>query len=90
MYNIRFYAQTMQEASISHDINFTPARLIAQVCVRLKLGRNGFFEQIGFKKFKLNLVTSFAVMLEAYSSYVLGNLLMELQALNEHDFLERN
>nr|XP_016934732.1 uncharacterized protein LOC108013392 isoform X2 [Drosophila suzukii] len=88
MYNIRFYAQTMQEASISHDINFTPARLIAQVCVRLKLGRNGFFEQIGFKKFKLNLVTSFAVMLEAYSSYVLGNLLMELQALNEHDFLE--
>ncbi|XP_050742725.1 uncharacterized protein LOC108035337 isoform X2 [Drosophila biarmipes] len=88
MYNIRFYAQTMQEASISHDINFTPARLIAQVCVRLQLGRNGFFEQIGFKKFKLNLVTSFAVMLEAYSSYVVGNLLMELQALNEHDFLE--
>ncbi|KAH8361545.1 hypothetical protein KR084_007625 [Drosophila pseudotakahashii] len=88
MYNIRFYAQTMQEASISQDINFTPARLIAQVCVRLQLGKNGFFEQIGFKKFKLNLVTSFAVMLEAYSSYVLGNLLMELQALNEHDFLE--
>ncbi|XP_017072208.1 uncharacterized protein LOC108108620 isoform X2 [Drosophila eugracilis] len=88
MYNIRFYAQTMQEASISHDINFTPARLIAQVCVRLRLGKNDFFKQIGFKKFKLNLVTSFAVMLEAYSSYVLGNLLMELQALNEHDFLE--
>ncbi|XP_017004284.3 uncharacterized protein [Drosophila takahashii] len=88
MYNIRFYAQTMQEASVSQDINFTPARLIAQVCVRLQLGKNGFFEQIGFKKFKLNLVTSFAVMLEAYSSYVLGNLLMELQALNEHDFLE--
>ncbi|XP_017059066.1 uncharacterized protein LOC108099914 isoform X2 [Drosophila ficusphila] len=88
MYNIRFYAQSMQEASISHDINFTPARLIAQICVRLRLSRNGFFEQIGFKKFKLNLVTSFAVMLEAYSSYVLGNLLMELQSLNEHDFLE--
>ncbi|EDW94736.2 uncharacterized protein LOC6534344 isoform X1 [Drosophila yakuba] len=88
MYNIRFYAQTMQEASILHDINFTPARLIAQVCVRLRLGKNGFFEQIGFRKFKLSLVTSFAVMLEVYSSYVLGNLLMELQALNENDFLE--
>uniref|UniRef100_A0A6P4FAF4 Uncharacterized protein LOC108049408 isoform X2 n=1 Tax=Drosophila rhopaloa TaxID=1041015 RepID=A0A6P4FAF4_DRORH len=88
MYNIRFYVQSMQEASVSQDINFTPARLIAQICVRLQLGKNGFFEQIGFKKFKLNLVTSFAVMLEAYSSYVLGNLLMELQGLNEHDFLE--
>ncbi|XP_043646940.1 uncharacterized protein LOC122615852 isoform X2 [Drosophila teissieri] len=88
MYNIRFYAQTMQEASILHDINLTPARLIAQVCVRLRLGKNGFFEQIGFRKFKLSLVTSFAVMLEVYSSYVLGNLLMELQALNENDFLE--
>ncbi|XP_017111963.1 uncharacterized protein LOC108135647 isoform X1 [Drosophila elegans] len=88
MHNIRFYIQSMQEASISQDINFTPARLIAQVCVRLQLGKNGFFEQIGFKKFKLSLVTSFAVMLETYSSYVLGNLLMELQGLNEHDFLE--
>nr|NP_648972.2 uncharacterized protein Dmel_CG7692, isoform A [Drosophila melanogaster]AAF49353.2 uncharacterized protein Dmel_CG7692, isoform A [Drosophila melanogaster] len=88
MYNIRFYTQIMQEASMLHDINFTPARLIAHVCVRLQLGKNGFFEQIGFRKFKFSLVTSFAVMLEVYASYVLGNLLMELQALNEHDFLE--
>ncbi|BFF98652.1 uncharacterized protein DMAD_06750 [Drosophila madeirensis] len=87
MYNIRFYALSMQEAPVAEDINFTPARLIAQVCVRLRLSKSGFFEQIVFKKFKLNLVTSFAVMLEAYTSYVLGNQLMELMALNEHDFL---
>ncbi|KAH8380537.1 hypothetical protein KR009_011230 [Drosophila setifemur] len=88
MYNIRFYAQSMQDALTSEDIIFTPARLIAQVCVRLRLSKSGFFEQIGFKKFKLNLVTSFAVMLEAYTSYVLGNQLMELMGLNEHDFME--
>ncbi|XP_017134759.1 uncharacterized protein LOC108150939 isoform X2 [Drosophila miranda] len=87
MYNIRFYALSMQEAPIAENINFTPARLIAQVCVRLRLSKSGFFEQIVFKKFKLNLVTSFAVMLEAYTSYVLGNQLLELMALNEHDFL---
>ncbi|KAH8360596.1 hypothetical protein KR200_009795 [Drosophila serrata] len=91
MYNIRFYAQSMQEhAPISADTHFTPARLIAQVCVRLRMGKSGFFEQISFKKFKLNLVTSFAVMLEAYSSYVLGNQLVELMTLNEHDFLEHS
>ncbi|XP_022215440.2 uncharacterized protein LOC111069610 isoform X2 [Drosophila obscura] len=87
MYNIRFYALSMQEAPAAESINFTPARLIAQVCVRLRLSKSGFFEQIVFKKFKLNLVTSFAVMLEAYTSYVLGNQLLELMALNEHDFL---
>ncbi|XP_017026408.1 uncharacterized protein [Drosophila kikkawai] len=91
MYNIRFYAQSMQEHSpISEHTHFTPARLIAQVCVRLRMGKTGFFEQISFKKFKLNLVTSFAVMLEAYTSYVLGNQLVELMALNEHDFLEHS
>ncbi|KAH8286306.1 hypothetical protein KR054_006584 [Drosophila jambulina] len=89
MYNIRFYAQSMQEHSpISEDTHFTPARLIAQVCVRLRMGKSGFYEQISFKKFKLNLVTSFAVMLDAYTSYVLGNQLVELMGLNEHDFLE--
>ncbi|KAH8319531.1 hypothetical protein KR067_012712 [Drosophila pandora] len=88
MYNIRFYTLTMHEASVCEDINLTPARLIAQVCVRLQLSKSGFFEQIGLKKFKLNLVTSFAVMLDAYTSYVLGNQLLELMSLNEHDFLE--
>ncbi|EDV39738.1 uncharacterized protein Dana_GF10168 [Drosophila ananassae] len=88
MYNIRFYALTMHEASVCEDINLTPARLIAQVCVRLQLSKSGFFDQIGLKKFKLNLVTSFAVMLDAYTSYVLGNQLLELMSLNEHDFLE--
>lgn len=85
MYNIRFYAQSMQEAS--HEVDYTPARLIAQVCVRLGLGKDGFFEIIVFKKFDLSLVTPFAVMLTAYTSYVLGNQLLELMALNEHDFM---
>nr|NP_001259620.1 uncharacterized protein Dmel_CG9902, isoform B [Drosophila melanogaster]NP_573133.2 uncharacterized protein Dmel_CG9902, isoform A [Drosophila melanogaster]AAF48620.1 uncharacterized protein Dmel_CG9902, isoform A [Drosophila melanogaster]AGB95462.1 uncharacterized protein Dmel_CG9902, isoform B [Drosophila melanogaster] len=88
MYNIGFYVQIMEEFSSSHDINFTPARLIARVCVRLRLGKNAFFEKIAFRKFNLCMVTSFAVILDAYSSYVLGNLLMDLQSLNEHDFLE--
>ncbi|XP_017096114.2 uncharacterized protein [Drosophila bipectinata] len=88
MYNIRFYALTMQEAPVWDEINLTPARLIAQVCLRLQLTKSGFFEQIALKKFKLNLVTSFAVMMDAYTSYVLGNQLLELMSLNEHDFLE--
>ncbi|KAH8300444.1 hypothetical protein KR018_005804 [Drosophila ironensis] len=88
MYNIRFYALSMQEVGVNGDINLTPARLIAQVCVRLQLSKSGFFEQIGYKTFKLSLVTSFAVMLDAYTSYVLGNQLVELTSLNEHDFLE--
>ncbi|XP_023179341.2 uncharacterized protein LOC111605178 isoform X2 [Drosophila hydei] len=87
MYNIRFYAQSMQETSNAEAMGYTPARLIAQICVRLGLGKDGFFEHIVFKKFNLNLVTSFAVMLEAYTSYVLGNQLLELMALNEHDFM---
>ncbi|XP_064544369.1 uncharacterized protein LOC135432594 isoform X2 [Drosophila montana] len=87
MYNIRFYAQSMQDASNAEAMAYTPARLIAQVCVRLGLGKDGFFEYIVFKNFNLSLVTSFAVMLEAYTSYVLGNQLLELMALNEHDFM---
>ncbi|TDG52981.1 hypothetical protein AWZ03_000524 [Drosophila navojoa] len=87
MYNIRFYAQSMQEASNTEAMGYTPARLIAQICVRLGLGKDGFFEYIVFKRFHLNPVTSFAVMLEAYTSYVLGNQLLELMALNEHDFM---
>lgn len=86
MYNIRFYAQSMQESP--HEEDYTPARLIAKVCVRLGLGKDGFFESIVFKKFELSLVTPFAVMLKAYTSYVLGNQLLELMALNEHDFME--
>jgi len=85
MYNIRFYAQSMQESP--HEVDYTPARLIAQVCVRLGLGKEGFFKSIVFKKFDLSLVTPFAVMLKAYTSYVLGNQLLELMALNEHDFM---
>ncbi|XP_034482757.1 uncharacterized protein LOC117788190 isoform X2 [Drosophila innubila] len=85
MYNIRFYAQSMQESP--HEVDYTPARLIAQVCVRLGLDKEGFFESIVFKKFDLSLVTPFAVMLKAYTSYVLGNQLLELMALNEHDFM---
>ncbi|KAH8307374.1 hypothetical protein KR044_010969 [Drosophila immigrans] len=85
MYNIRFYAQSMQEAP--HEKDYTPARLIAQVCMRLGLGKDGFFERIVLKKFNLSMTTPFAVMLKAYTSYVLGNQLMELMALNEHDFM---
>ncbi|XP_062129995.1 uncharacterized protein LOC133841488 isoform X1 [Drosophila sulfurigaster albostrigata] len=85
MYNIRFYAQSMQEAP--HEEDYTPARLIAQVCVRLGLGKDGFFERIVLKKFNLSMTTPFAVMLKAYTSYVLGNQLLELMALNEHDFM---
>ncbi|KAH8398889.1 hypothetical protein KR222_010959 [Zaprionus bogoriensis] len=83
MYNIRFYAQSMQQAD-----EYTPARLIAQVCVRLGLGKDGFFESIVFKRFNLSLITPFAVMLKTYTSYVLGNQLLELMALNEHDFMQ--
>ncbi|KAH8234897.1 hypothetical protein KR032_005172 [Drosophila birchii] len=91
MYNIRFYAQSMHENSpISEDTYLTPARLIAQVCVLLRMGKSEFFEEISFKKFKLKLVTSFAVMLEAYTSYVQGNQLVELMALNENDLLEHS
>ncbi|KAH8365633.1 hypothetical protein KR093_002887 [Drosophila rubida] len=85
MYNIRFYAQIMHEAP--HEEDYTPARLIAQICVRLGLGKDGFFERIILKKFNLSMTTPFAVMLKAYTSYVLGNQLMELMALNEHDFM---
>ncbi|XP_032596982.1 uncharacterized protein LOC6557790 isoform X2 [Drosophila grimshawi] len=87
MYNIRFYAQSMEEAPNAEEMGYTPARLIADVCVRLGLGKDDFFEHIVFKKFNLSLVTSFAVMLEAYTSYVLGNQLLKMMALNEHDFL---
>lgn len=86
MYNIRFYTQSMQE--VPNDDEYTPARLIAQVCVRLGLGKDGFFECIVFKKFNLSLTTPFAVILKAYTSYVLGNQLLELMALNEHDFMK--
>ncbi|EDW46145.1 GM13392 [Drosophila sechellia] len=88
MTDIRFYVQISAGLSIPSGISYTPSRLIAEVCVRLRFEKNGFFEKIGFRKFKLSLATSFAVILDAYSSYVLGNLLMDLQALNEHDFLE--
>ncbi|XP_033170180.1 uncharacterized protein LOC117147412 isoform X2 [Drosophila mauritiana] len=88
IFNIRFYVQILSGLLLPSEITCTPARLIAQVCVRLRLGRNGFFEKIGFRKFKLSLTTSFAIILDAYSSYVLGNLLLDLQLLNEDDFLE--
>ncbi|XP_030385028.1 uncharacterized protein LOC115632150 [Scaptodrosophila lebanonensis] len=86
MYNIRFYTQSMQEARNSEGIIYTPARLIAQICVLLGLGKYGFFDHIMFKKFNLNLVTSFAVVLEAYSSYVMGNQLLDFMAMNDNDF----
>ncbi|EDW73470.2 uncharacterized protein Dwil_GK16634 [Drosophila willistoni] len=86
MFNIGFYAQSMKDAPVAYDITFTPARLIAQICVLLRLSKSDFFKEIVFKQFNLNMVTSFAVMLEAYTSYVLGNQLLEIMALNESDF----
>nr|XP_039152635.1 uncharacterized protein LOC6740543 isoform X2 [Drosophila simulans] len=88
IFDIRFYVMILGDLEIPPEITCTPDQLIAQVCVRLRLGRNGFFEKIGFRKFKLSLATSFAVILDAYSSYVLGNLLLDLQALNGDNFLE--
>ncbi|XP_068149054.1 uncharacterized protein [Drosophila tropicalis] len=87
MFNIGFYAQSMKDAPVAYDITFTPARLIAQICVLLRLSKSDFFKEIVFKQFTLNMVTSFAVMLEAYTSYLLGNQLLEIMALNETDFL---
>ncbi|XP_017844541.1 uncharacterized protein LOC108601130 isoform X1 [Drosophila busckii] len=87
MYNIRFYMRGLQEQPCVELLSYTPALLIAHICVLLGLGKHSFFEQIVFKQFSLNLVHPFAVALEAYASYVLGNQLLELMALNEHDFM---
>uniref|UniRef100_A0A1B0A9J7 Uncharacterized protein n=1 Tax=Glossina pallidipes TaxID=7398 RepID=A0A1B0A9J7_GLOPL len=93
--NIRFYHQglKMQISKSQQDnamkiMEYTPARLIAMTCVNLFVEKREFFEAFIYHSFDIHLVTLFGVTSQAYKSYLLGNMLMELNLMkNEENFV---
>ncbi|XP_037880403.1 uncharacterized protein LOC119631903 isoform X1 [Glossina fuscipes] len=89
--NIRFYYQgfKMQVSKSPHameSVEYTPARFIALTCVNLSVEKREFFESFICHSYDTHLVTLFGVTSQAYKSYLLGNMLMELNLMNEENF----
>ncbi|XP_036336350.1 uncharacterized protein LOC118746611 [Rhagoletis pomonella] len=89
--NIRFYYQNMVDAtnvkkSSEEQIEYTPARYIAITCINLQISSNEFFDAFIYDSYDENFVSLFGVISQSYMSYLLGNLLMEMNKLNEDDF----
>uniref|UniRef100_A0A1A9V8I8 Uncharacterized protein n=1 Tax=Glossina austeni TaxID=7395 RepID=A0A1A9V8I8_GLOAU len=93
--NIRFYHQGLkmqisksQKDNAMESMVYTPARLIAMTCVNLFVEKREFFEAFIYHSFDIHLVTLFGVTSQAYKSYLLGNMLMELNLMrNEENFV---
>uniref|UniRef100_A0A1I8PB88 Uncharacterized protein n=1 Tax=Stomoxys calcitrans TaxID=35570 RepID=A0A1I8PB88_STOCA len=86
MHNIRFYNQGFQTSYAMDNMQYTPARLIALTCLHLRLQKREFFDFFIWNSFDTSLVNLFGVVSQAYKSYLLGNLLLELNNMNDDDF----
>ncbi|KAL9890961.1 uncharacterized protein ACN427_009731 [Glossina fuscipes fuscipes] len=91
--NVRFYHQGFQmqiskpQNNAMNSVEYTPARFIAMTCVNLFVEKREFFEAFIYHSFDIHLVTLFGVISQAYKSYLLGNMLMELNLMNEENFV---
>lgn len=68
------------------NLEYTPARFIALTTIHLRLKKSEFFDFFIWNSYDTSLVNLFGVVSQAYKSYLLGNLLMELNNMNEDDF----
>ncbi|KAM7355438.1 uncharacterized protein ACRADG_001485 [Cochliomyia hominivorax] len=87
--NIRFYYQGFQNSTalyVMDNLEYTPARFIALTNIHLRVQKRDFFDFFIWNKYDTSLVNLFGVVSQAYKSYLLGNLLMELNNMNEDDF----
>ncbi|XP_037822719.1 uncharacterized protein LOC119611265 isoform X2 [Lucilia sericata] len=87
--NIRFYYQGFQNSTamyVMDNLEYTPARFIALTNMHLRVQKRDFFDFFIWNKYDTSLVNLFGVVSQAYKSYLLGNLLMELNNMNEDDF----
>ncbi|XP_011199448.2 uncharacterized protein LOC105223416 isoform X1 [Bactrocera dorsalis] len=89
--NIRFYYQNMTEVggikeNPEEQMEYTPARYIAITCINLNISSNEFIDAFIYDSYDENFVSLFGVISQSYMSYLLGNLLMEMNKLNEDDF----
>ncbi|XP_065361243.1 FK506-binding protein 5 isoform X2 [Calliphora vicina] len=87
--NIRFYYQGFQNSTAMYamdNLEYTPARFIALTNIHLRVQKRDFFDFFIWNKYDTSLVNLFGVVSQAYKSYLLGNLLMELNNMNEDDF----
>ncbi|CAD7003568.1 unnamed protein product [Ceratitis capitata] len=92
--NIRFYYQNMMETesvneSPEEQKEYTAARYIAITCINLNITSNEFIDAFIHDSYDENFVSLFGVVSQSYKSYLLGNLLMEMNKLNEDDFKKR-
>lgn len=86
---MRFYCQGFQNSTPFHamdNFEYTPARYIALTNFHLRVQKRDFFDFFIWNKYDTSLVNLFGVVSQAYKSYLLGNLLMELNNMNEDDF----
>lgn len=86
IYNIRFYNQGFQTSYAMDTMKYTPARFIALTCLHLRLQKREFFDFFLWNSFDTSPVNLFGVVSQAYKSYLLGNILMELNQMNDDDF----
>ena len=68
------------------NLEYTPARFIALTSIHLRIQKRDFFDFFIWNQYDTSPVNLFGVVSQAYKSYLLGNLLMELNNMNEDDF----
>lgn len=93
MNNIRFYYKSIDEKKANGDLisafkvkEYTAAHLIAMTCANLQITCTEFFEAFIFDTFDDSFTSLFGTIASSYLSYVLGNLLMEINHMNDEDF----
>ncbi|XP_061401872.1 uncharacterized protein LOC133337683 [Musca vetustissima] len=84
--NIRFYSQGLQNSYAMDNMKYTPARFIALTCTHLRVHKKEFFDFFIWNSIEVSPVNLFGVISQAYKSYLYGNLLMELNNMNDEDF----
>ncbi|XP_073836970.1 uncharacterized protein isoform X2 [Musca autumnalis] len=84
--NIRFYSQGFQSSYSMDTMKYTPARFIALTCAHLRIQKKEFFDFFIWNSIEISPVNLFGVICQAYKSYLYGNLLMELNNMNDDDF----
>lgn len=67
-------------------MKYTPARFIALTCTHLRVQKKEFFDFFIWNPLEISPVNLFGVIAQTYKSYLLGNILMELNNMNNEDF----
>lgn len=67
-------------------MSYTPARFIALTSIHLRLQKRELFDFYIWNSSESSPVNLYGVVAQAYKSYLLGNLLMELNNMNEENF----